>query len=388
MFADVGLMNRPLEGVLVVAVEQAVAAPLCTARLAEAGARVIKIERKEGDFAREYDHVVHGESAYFVWLNQGKESIVLDYKLEEDAALLDAMVARADVFVQNLSPGAAERAGLRSDHLRARHPQLITCDISGYGSQGPARDMKAYDFLIQCETGLVSITGGVNEAGRVGISVADICCGSSAHAAVVLALYERQQTGIGSGISVSLFDGIAEWLTVPLLHQDYAGHAPVRYGLHHPSIVPYGAYCMKGGREIVLAVQNDREWRRFCEAVLERPELMSDPRFSSNSARCANRAELNSIILAHFCNQTAESVMRRLHKADIACASVNSIADLSRHNHLRRVLVETPTGAVSVPANPVRWSNGERPLRAVPSLDQNGPALRAEFAQSALAVRT
>ncbi|HEY9147974.1 MAG TPA: CaiB/BaiF CoA-transferase family protein, partial [Gammaproteobacteria bacterium] len=262
---------QPLDGLLVIALEQAVAAPYCSSRLADAGARVIKIERSEGDFAREYDHVAGGESAYFTWLNRGKESICLDIKSPGDADLLQRMLGDADVFIQNLAPGAAARAGFDSAALRASHPRLITVDISGYGESGPYREMKAYDLLVQCETGLASITGAPERPGRVGVSVCDIACGMYAHAGVLEALLERQRTGRGKGLAVSLFDAMADWMTVPLLHQDYTGEAPQRVGLNHPSIAPYGAYACEGGDQVVISIQNNREWRNFCEQVLGRP---------------------------------------------------------------------------------------------------------------------
>jgi crotonobetainyl-CoA:carnitine CoA-transferase CaiB-like acyl-CoA transferase len=369
-----------LDGILVVALEQAVAAPLCTMRLAEAGARVIKIERAEGDFARDYDHVVHGESAYFVWLNRGKESLVLDIKRPEDAALLGRIVAQADVFVQNLAPGAAARAGFGSVDLRARHPGLITVDISGYGEDGPAAAMKAYDFLIQCETGLASITGGANEAGRVGVSVADIACGMNAHAAVLEALYARRTTGVGAGIAVSLFDSIADWMAVPLLHHDYAGKAPKRAGLHHATIAPYGAYRCGDGRQVVLAIQNEREWRGFCAGVLGNDGLAADPRFAGNARRCANRAELDAAIDRVFTQATAAEVIEQLEAAGTAYASLNEVADLSRHPQLRRVEAGTPSGPVALPALPVRWAGEVPATRAVPAIGRQAAAIRAEFA--------
>jgi crotonobetainyl-CoA:carnitine CoA-transferase CaiB-like acyl-CoA transferase len=371
----------PLEGVLVVALEQAVAAPLCTARLAEAGARVIKVERAEGDFARGYDSVVHGESAYFVWLNRGKESLVLDIKRPEDAALLARLVARADVFVQNLAPGAAARAGLGSAELRAADPRLITVDISGYGEDGPARDMKAYDFLIQCETGLASITGGVNEPGRVGVSVADIACGMNAHAAVLQALYARRTSGEGAGIAVSLFDSVADWMAVPLLHHDYAGRAPRRAGLHHATIAPYGAYRCGDGRQVVLSIQNEREWRGFCDHVLSDAALAADERFADNSSRCANRPALDAVIDTVFTRLTAAEVIARLAAAGTAYASLNEVADLSSHPQLRRVEADAPSGPVALPAMPVRWSGGDPRSGAIPALGEHGAAIRAEFAE-------
>jgi crotonobetainyl-CoA:carnitine CoA-transferase CaiB-like acyl-CoA transferase len=372
-------MPAPLDGILVVALEQAVAAPFCTSRLADAGARVIKVERAEGDFARGYDSVVHGESAYFVWLNRGKESLTLDIKDPADAALLGRLLARADVFVQNLAPGAAERSGFGSAALRAKHPRLITCDISGYGEDGPYREMKAYDLLIQCESGLASITGSPQEPGRVGVSAADICCGMNAHAAILEALYERERAGRGKGVAVSLFDGLADWMAVPLLQHDYGGKAPDRVGLNHATIAPYGAYTAGDGKPVVLAVQNEREWKRLCEVVLDDAALAADPRFVTNSLRVANRAQLNAVIDKALAAMTAGALTARLRQADIAFGAVNSVADLSRHPQLRRVEIGSPTGPVSMPAPPVRTSGPELALRPSPGLGEHDAALRAEF---------
>ena len=369
-----------LGGILVVSLEQAVAAPLCTNRLAEAGARVIKIERPEGDFARGYDHVVHGESSYFVWLNRGKQSIAMDIKDPADAALLHRMIARADIFVQNLAPGAAARSGFGSRELRDLHPRLITCDISGYGEDGPAAKMKAYDFLIQCEAGLAAITGGPAEPSRVGVSIADIGCGMNAHGAILQALYERTRTGRGRGIAVSLFDGVADWMAVPLLHQDYAGRAPKRSGLSHPSIAPYGAFASGDGRQVVISIQNEREWRIFCKRVLGAPALADDPRFAGNAARCANRAALDGTIAAMFGTLDGTALIASLAAAGVAYASVNEVADLSRHAQLRRIEAETPAGPVRMPAPPVRWDGADTPVGAVPAIDEHGAQLRAEFA--------
>jgi itaconate CoA-transferase len=366
-----------LEGILVVAVEQAVAAPYCTSRLADAGARVIKIERPEGDFARAYDRVAHGESAYFVWLNRGKESIALD--LKKDTALLHRMIARADIFVQNLAPGAAERAGFGSAMLRERHPRLITCDISGYGEDGPYRDMKAYDLLIQSETGLASITGAPEQPGRVGVSVADIACGMYAHAGILQALLERERTGTGRGLAVSLFDAIADWMTVPLLHQDYGGKAPARVGLNHPSIAPYGAYRLGDGAEVVISIQNEREWVTFCAEVLRKPDLARDPRFNSNTARVANRPALDAAIDKVFRGFTRDDAVAQLKRSRIAFGSLNSVVELSAHQQLRRIKVQTPTGPVSGVAPPVRWHREAFEARPVPAIDQHGEALRKEF---------
>ncbi len=263
-------MPEPLDNILVVALEQAVAAPYCTAKFADAGARVIKIERPEGDFARRYDKYVKGLATYFVWLNRGKESIVLDIKAADDAALLHRILAKADVFIQNLAPGAAARAGFGAESLRAHYPRLVTCDISGYGEDGPYRDMKAYDLLVQAESGLASVTGGPEGPGRVGVSVCDIATGLAAYSAILEALYERERTGRGSGVALSLFDVMADWMSVPLLQYLHSGTAPARVGMNHPSIAPYGAYPTQG-EPIVISIQNEREWRAFCEGVLTQP---------------------------------------------------------------------------------------------------------------------
>ena len=286
-------MSKPLDGVLVVSLEQAVAAPYCSSRLADAGARVIKIERSEGDFARGYDSVVHGESAYFVWLNRGKESLVLNIKDEADAELLQNILSKSDVFIQNLAPGAAARAGLGSDELRAKYPRIITVDISGYGEEGPYADMKAYDLLVQAETGLSSVTGRPEGPGRVGVSACDISCGMYSYMAVLEALIERDQKGEGSAIRTSLFEGMADWMNVPLLTYDYSNKIPPRVGLNHPSIAPYGAYPTQDGGEILISIQNEREFVRLASEVLQRPDMPEDKKFRSNEARCANRPALD-----------------------------------------------------------------------------------------------
>jgi itaconate CoA-transferase len=375
-------MSTALDGILVVAIEQAVAAPYCSSRLADAGARVIKIERAEGDFARDYDHVVHGESAYFVWLNRGKESLCLDLKAEADQTLLANIVSRADVFIQNLAPGAAGRAGFDSAQLRTANPRLITVDISGYGEEGPYRDMKAYDLLVQCETGLAEITGSPEQAGRVGVSVCDIACGMYAHTAVLQALLEREKSDLGQGIKVSLFDAIAEWMTVPLLHQDYAGRAPQRVGLNHPSIAPYGAYQCADGEKVVISIQNQREWANFCEQVLLLPTLATQPDFASNENRCINRARLDDSINHVFGKLSHDALIDRLRSARIAYGAVNSVADLSSHPQLRRVAVATPSGPVQLVAPPAQSSRPQTSLRAVPAINQHGASLRREFASS------
>lgn len=378
-------MTLPLEGLLVVSLEQAVAAPFCSSRLADAGARVIKVERAEGDFARGYDHVVHGESAYFVWVNRGKESLCLNIKDENDNALLLDILKDADVFIQNLAPGAAARAGLGSTKLREANDQLITVDISGYGESGTYKDMKAYDLLVQCESGLASVTGAPEQPGRVGVSICDIACGMYAHSAILEALVDRQQTGIGKGLSVSLFDAIADWMAVPLLHQDYAGAAPKRVGLNHPSIAPYGAYaCLdesknQNAAQVVISIQNNREWQGFCEHVLQRPELAEEPLYRNNIDRCQNRPVMDDEINAVFSVLTKDVLIARLNKGKIAFGSVNSIADLSTHQQLRRTQVDTPSGPVELVAPPVIKNNETVSLKSVPALGEHTEEIRLEY---------
>lgn len=372
-------MGLPLDGVLVIALEQAVAAPFCTSRLADAGARVIKVERAEGDFARYYDHVAHGESAYFVWVNRGKESICLDIKEPGDAGLLRRMLREADIFIQNLAPGAAARAGFDSQALRDANPRLITVDITGYGESGPYRDMKAYDLLVQCESGLASITGDAGQPGRVGVSVCDIACGMYAHAGILEALLERQRTGLGKGLSVSLFDAMADWMTVPLLHQTYGGEAPQRVGLMHPSIAPYGAFDCGDGEQVVMSIQSEREWANFCVAVLRREDLVADPRFSSNVARCANRPALDDEINRVFAALGRAELTARLRQARIAFGAVNSVSDLAVHPQLRRTPVATPSGVLDLVAPPVRIDRDLPRLRPVPALGEHSDAIRTEY---------
>jgi crotonobetainyl-CoA:carnitine CoA-transferase CaiB-like acyl-CoA transferase len=372
-------MSRALEGILVVTLEQAVAAPLCSCRLADAGARVIKIERPEGDFARGYDRAARGQSSYFVWLNRGKESLTLDIKAEADKALLHRILGRADVFLQNLAPGAAARAGFDPEALRSRHPRLVTCSISGYGETGPYRDMKAYDLLIQAETGLADLSGPPEAPGRVGVSVSDIAAGLNAYAAILEALFRRERTGEGAHLTVSLFDATAEWMAVPLLHLEYGGKAPQRLGIKHPSIAPYGAYAAADGKEIVIAIQNEREWARFCEQILGRPELAHAPGFGDNNQRVANRAAVDAAVAAVFREAPREVLGHRLKAADIAFGNLNTVADFARHPHLRHLEVPTPGGPVAVSAPPV-LSGAPAPAGAVPAVGQHSAAIRREFA--------
>ncbi len=370
-----------LDQLLVVSLEQAVAAPFCSNRLAHAGARVIKIERAEGDFARGYDSVVQGESAYFVWLNQGKESLQLDIKQEADAGLLHRILAQADVFIQNLAPAAAQRAGFGSEELLGRYPRLICCDISGYGDQGEYSAMKAYDLLVQCESGMASITGTPEAPGRIGVSACDINCGQQAYAAILEALIEREQSNKGCIIKVSLFDGMAEWLAVPLLHYDYGGKIQPRVGINHATISPYGAYRCRDGLDIVLAIQNEREWVNFCERVLGNVTLVDDTRLESNQARVENRAFVDELISGVLSQLDQAEAAELLRQAGIAYGRVNDMAGLSRHPQLRRVKVETPAGDAQVVAVAAIRSDRAETLRKVPAIGEHSTAIRNEFAK-------
>lgn len=371
--------SKPLSGVLVVALEQAVAAPWCTSRLADAGARVIKIERPEGDFARGYDRAVHGESSYFVWINRGKESIALDLKQTGDHELLERMLARADVFIQNLAPGATDRMGLGSDALRARHPRLITCDISGYGDRGSLHLMKAYDLLIQAESGLISISGAPGEWGRIGVSLCDINSGMNAVIGIQQALLMRARTGRGSRVKVSLFDSAAELMAVPFLQARYGGKAPERVGLKHPSIAPYGAFTCADGRDILVSIQNEREWADFCTLVLRRPELTLAPGFSNNAVRVDNRAVVDQTVADVFATLTSAQAIDRLTAARTAFGSVNSVQDLIVHPQLRTRRMKVHGHSTDVPASPWITEWDDESYASAPGLDQHGAALRAEF---------
>jgi crotonobetainyl-CoA:carnitine CoA-transferase CaiB-like acyl-CoA transferase len=370
----------PLAGLLVVSMEQAVAAPTCSQKLCDAGARVIKIERREGDFARGYDTAAAGQSSYFVWLNRGKESIALDIKDPGDKALLARMLAKADVFIQNLAPGALARAGFGSAELRARHPRLITVDISGYGEEGEYARMKAYDLLVQAESGLASITGHPAGPGRVGVSVVDIACGMNAHAAVLEALIARGITGQGTGIAVSLFDAMADWMNVPLAFFEGTGKAPERVGLAHPSICPYGAFACADGALVLISVQNEREWVAFCAGVLGEPELPHREGWRSNTERVANRHAVDSHLGATFARLSRAEAARLLDAAGTAHGFVNGVAEFARHPALRRMAVPTANGTVSLAAPAARFAGAERRSGPVPRLDEHGAAIRAEFA--------
>ncbi len=372
---------KPLTGKLVVALEQAVAAPLCTSRLADAGARVIKIEREAvGDFARHYDSVVQGESAYFVWLNRGKESLELDIKNPDDLNLLHSILEKADVFIQNLAPGAVEKIGLGSQQLREKYPSLVICEISGYGDSGPYTEMKAYDLLVQAESGLASITGAPEAPGRVGVSVCDIAAGMNALSAILLALLERESSGKGQIVKVSLFDGMSDWMTVPLLHYEYGGSAPERVGLNHPTIAPYGVYTDGDGESILISIQNEREWVMFCEQILELPELPNLPEYENNTARVSNRITLDKLINNVFMQHSTEVLADKLKTARIAFGMLNDVEHLSRHPQLRRKSVDTPAGKINLVDSPIKFEIQEATFSNVPRLGEHNESIRNEFA--------
>jgi formyl-CoA transferase len=373
-------VTAPLQGLLVVSLEQAVAAPMCTCRLADAGARVIKVERPEGDFARYYDGFAHGECSYFVWLNRGKESVVLDLGEAADKALLEAMLKRADIFVQNLKPGTVTKLGFSIARLRRDYPWLICCSISGFGESGPFAKRKAYDLLIQAEVGLASITG-TAEPSRVGVSVVDVATGMNAYEAILEALLARQRSGEGAELSLSMFDSIADWMAVPLMQQE-AGKPPQRVGLTHAAIAPYGAFPTRDGVDILIGIQNDREWRVLAEKVLGDAGLAADPDFATNVARVQRREQTDGRVAAITRTLGADTLTQKLAAADIAFARVNDVASLAGHPHLRRIVVATPSGPVSYPAPAEQHAAASRLYGPVPALGEHTEKARAEFAPS------
>lgn len=359
----------PLSGLTVVAVEQAVAAPFCSSRLADAGAHVIKIERPEGDFARGYDAAAKGQSSYFVWLNRGKDSQVIDLAKPEGRTELEKLIASADVLIQNLKPGAMDKLGFALERLRKDYPKLICCTISGYGDTGPYAQRKAYDLLIQAESGLASITGGPEGPSRVGLSIVDIATGATAHAAILEALIGRGISGQGADIRISMFDVMADWLAVPLLNSEN-GNPPQRIGLAHPSIAPYGVFTSQDGRDILISIQNEREWKKLCADVLGQPDLPSDPRFANMVERVRNRALTDKAVSDAFAALPRDALIARLDTADIAFAEVNTMADLSNHPHLRRMSVDTPNGPVSYAAPAAIFMDQPRDYGAVPGIGE------------------
>jgi itaconate CoA-transferase len=375
-------MTFPLSGLLVLSLEQAVAAPMCSCRLADAGARVVKVERPEGDFARYYDRLAQGESAYFVWLNRGKESACLDLTQPDDKALFAAMLAKADVFVQNLKPGAIAKLGFPIDQIRRKHPRLVACSISGYGEDGPYAARKAYDMLIQAESGLASVTGSAEAPARVGVSVCDIAAGMNAYEAILEALFDRERSGDGAAVSVAMFDAMADWMAVPLLQYE-GGMPPRRMGLAHTSIAPYGVFKTKDGADILISIQSDREWRVLAERVLEDKALAADPDFASNVERVKRRRETDARVAAVFAATDETTLTNKLASADIAFARVNDTALLARHPQLRRIEIETPSGPVSCPAPATRRAGEQRRYGRVPVLGEHTASIRAEFMSKA-----
>jgi itaconate CoA-transferase len=374
----------PLAGVTVVSIEQAVAAPFATRQLADFGARVIKIERPDGgDFARSYDVAVNGLSSYFVWLNRSKQSLTLDLKHPSARSVFDRLIAQADVFVHNLAPGAVDRLGAAPDALRARHPRLVTCTISGYGSPGPYAGKKAYDMLVQAEVGLISITGSRDTPSRVGISVADIAAGMYAYSGILTALLARSTTGEGRALDVSLFDALGEWMGAPAYYTAYGGTEPARCGAAHATIAPYELFVGEDGVEVFLAIQNAREWIRFCERVIERPELAADSRFASNAARVRHRDQLHEIIAGVLSRLPAAAIASRLESADIACARRNSVAEFVRHPQLTDrdcwQAIASPAGPLRALRPPVRMGGVEPVMAAVPSLGQHSDLILGEL---------
>jgi crotonobetainyl-CoA:carnitine CoA-transferase CaiB-like acyl-CoA transferase len=374
----------PLDDITVVALEQAVAAPLATRQLADLGARVIKVERpRTGDFAREYDRTVHGQASYFVWLNRGKESVELDVKDEADRAVLMAAVARADVVVQNLAPGAVERLGLDGETLRARFPRLIHCSISGYGRSGPYRSKKAYDLLVQCEAGLLAVTGTSESPAKAGISIADIAAGMYAYSGILTALYDRERTGSGSVLEVSMLDALGEWMSQPTLFSVYGEQQPRRTGARHASIAPYGPYAVGDGATVFIGIQNDREWAVLCEQVIRRPELVDDVRFARNTERVANDHEITSILEAEFATSNVDDVVELLDRVGIANARMRHPAEFAAHPQLeardRWRSVATPGGPVRALLPPVGSDRYSASMGPLPRIGEHNAAIRAEF---------
>ncbi len=384
-------MTLPLAGLTVVALEQAVAAPFASRQLADLGARVIKVERDTGDFARGYDATVRGLASYFVWLNRGKESVVLDLKDSADFDILRTMVTEADVLIQNLAPGAVDRLGLSPDVALEMNPRLVYASISGYGAGGGYESKKAYDLLVQCESGLLSVTGDAHHTAKVGVSIADISAGMYAYSGILTALLQRANTGKGDVLEISMLEALGEWMSQPMYFAKYGGYAPPRSGAHHASIAPYGPFAALDGT-VFLAVQNEREWARFCEAVLQQPELAFDSRFASNTQRVANRSSLHAIIEAALAHRGVEETLRLLDNVAIANARLREMSEFADHSQLRDRdrwrTIGTPAGPIDALLPPVTARGIGAVMGDVPSLGQHTAAVRAEFARRAVAARS
>ena len=372
---------QALEGLLVVSIEQAVAAPFCTARLVQAGARVIKIERDEGDFARGYDTAAKGESSYFTWLNQGKESVCLDFKNDDGSNVLWSMLKKADVVIQNLSPGALARAGFSADQMQAANPNLIICNVSGYGDEGEASKKRAYDLLVQAESGIISISGAPDAPGRVGVSVCDIGAGMTAYSAILEALLRRSRTGHGEVLSVSLFDVAADWMAVPYVHATYGKGAPQPAGLRHPSIAPYGAFRCSDDRLILISIQNEREWERLCIEVLRSESIFQSASYGTNNDRVANRDELEREMTLITSSMTSVEFQDRLQQASIAYGAINTPDDLDSHIAFRTQVSKTADGEkLLMPAHPVKRNDVAQPVDSrSPRIGEHTEAVIREF---------
>ena len=379
---------RTLDGILVVSIEQAIAAPFASRHLADLGARVIKVERPSGDFARSYDTTVGGLSSHFVWVNRDKESLVLDLKVDDDVAALRRILAEADVFIQNLAPGAAERLGLGEEGLREMNPRLITCSISGYGSSGPFMTKKAYDLLVQCEAGVVSVTGTEADPAKTGIPVADIAAGMYAFSGILAALHKRQVTGEGSHLEISMLEALAEWMGYPMYFTQYGGQAPQRSGARHAAIAPYGPFATAGGEQVFLAVQNDREWKVLVEDVLKRPDILEDPRFAENMDRVAHVVELTEVVESVLAELPADVAEQRLEEAKIANARLRDPAELFAHPQLRArdrwIDVQTEHGRIEQLRPVITIDDDDEPLRhVIPALGEHTAEILEDFAPQA-----
>ena len=378
---------RPLDGIMVVSLEQAVAAPFATRQLADLGARVIKIERPNvGDFARGYDATVKGMSSHFVWLNRSKESLTLDLKHSSAAQILEGLLERADVVIQNLAPGAARRLGLGAESVLPKYPRLIVCDISGYGDNGPYASRKAYDLMVQAEAGVLSVTGTADTPSKVGISIADIAAGMYAYSGILTALYQREKSGKGTRIEVTMLEALTEWMGYPLYYTHFGGTAPARTGPNHATIVPYGRYKTGDGKSIVLGLQNEREWAVFCEKVLLQPKLAQDPRYGSNSRRAAKRSEIIALITEVFATLTAEQLNERLDASGIANARMNTPDEVWEHPQLkardRWRETESPVGLLATLLPPVTMPDFEARIDAVPALGEHTERILSELGYS------
>ena len=375
---------RPLEGVTVVALEHVIAGPFCTRQLADLGARIIKIERPEvGDPARAYDERVQGMSSHFVWTNRSKESITLDLKQEAARKIVHQLLEKADVLLQNLAPGAAARMGFSYEALKDIYPRLIVCDISGYGSYGPYRDKKAYDLLIQSESGLLSVTGTPETPSKAGCSIVDIASGMYAYTNILAALIQRGRTGRGTRIDISMLESMVEWMSFPLYYAYDGAPPPVRAGASHATIYPYGPFPAGDGKFVMLGLQNEREWQQFCAKVLQQPELAKDERFTGNTRRVTHREALRALIIETFASLTAEQVLERIEDAQIANAQVNDMAGLWAHPQLKARSrwreVGSPAGPLPALLPPGSWDDGDPVLKPVPALGQHSDAILAEL---------